>query len=84
MASVMGNKLKLSVFGQSHSAAIGGCIDGLPAGLTVDMGRVLEFMKRRAPGQNAHSTARKEADMPIVLSGLSDNVTSRRTARIYD
>ena len=73
--NTLGNKLKVTVFGQSHAPAIGCVIDGLPAGFAPDMGRVAAFMARRAPGQNAWSTPRKEGDTPEVLSGLVDGRT---------
>jgi len=75
MSSVYGNNLKVSIFGQSHSPAIGVSIDGLPSGFKIDTNELNAFLKRRAPGQNAHSTARKEADEPEFLSGLADGVT---------
>lgn len=73
--NTLGNKLKVTVFGQSHAPAIGCVIDGLPAGFAPDMDRVTDFMARRAPGQNAWSTPRKESDTPEVLSGLVDGKT---------
>lgn len=75
MSSMLGDKLRLSVFGQSHSRAIGVVIDGLPAGETIDLEEVSAFMTRRAPGRTATSTTRKENDLPIVLSGLVDGKT---------
>lgn len=73
--NTLGNKLKVTVFGQSHAPAIGCVIDGLPAGFAPDMDRVCAFMARRAPGQNAWSTPRKESDAPEILSGLVDGRT---------
>ncbi len=73
--NTLGNKLKVTVFGQSHAPAIGCVIGGLPAGFAPDMDRVAAFMARRAPGQNAWSTPRKEGDTPEVLSGLVDGRT---------
>ena len=73
--NTLGNKLKVTVFGQSHAPAIGCVIDGLPAGFAPDMDRVAAFMARRAPGQNAWSTPRKESDAPEILSGLVDGRT---------
>ena len=73
--NTLGNKLKVTVFGQSHAPAIGCVIDGLPAGFVPDMDRVAAFMARRAPGQNAWSTPRKESDAPEILSGLVDGRT---------
>ena len=75
MSSMMGNKIKISVFGQSHSEAIGVVIDGLPAGKKIDMEKVVAFMERRAPGRNAYSTKRFEADKPEILSGLINDTT---------
>lgn len=75
MSSMTGNKIKISVFGQSHSAGIGVVIDGLPAGKKIDMEKAMAFMSRRAPGKNALSTARKEADLPEIISGLVNGVT---------
>lgn len=75
MSSVTGKNIKVSVFGQSHSEAIGVVIDGLPVGFTLDMEKIYTFMARRAPGNNAFSTARKEADKPEILSGLVNNTT---------
>ena len=75
MSSTTGNKIKISVFGQSHSKAIGVVIDGLPAGKKLDMEKICAFMARRAPGQNEYSTARKEADIPEIVSGTVNGVT---------
>ena len=75
MSSTYGEHLKLSIFGQSHGAAIGMVLDGIPAGLPVDKDALAAFLRRRAPGQNAYSTPRKEADMPEFLSGLVENTT---------
>lgn len=75
MSSMTGKNIKVSVFGQSHSEAIGVVIDGLPAGVTLDMDKIYAFMARRAPGNNAFSTARKEADKPEILTGLVENTT---------
>ena len=75
MSSTTGNKIKISVFGQSHSKAIGVVIDGLPAGKKLDMDKIYAFMARRAPGQNEYSTPRKEADIPEIVSGTVNGVT---------
>jgi len=75
MSSTYGENLKLSIFGQSHGAAIGMTLDGIPAGLPVDMQKLQQFLSRRAPGQGAYATARKEADAPEFLSGLVADVT---------
>lgn len=75
MGSIFGNKLKVSIFGQSHAAGIGVVIDGFPSGVKVDFDALTEFMERRAPGRNAQSTPRREADAPEFISGLSDGYT---------
>ena len=75
MASCYGKLLRLSIFGQSHSGAVGLSLDGLPAGEPVDMEALQAFLDRRAPGRNAWSTARAEADVPEFLSGLVNGVT---------
>ncbi len=68
----IGDKLRVTLFGQSHGPAIGCVIDGFPAGKRIDWDAVNAFMARRAPGQNAWSTPRKEADAPEILSGLNE------------
>ncbi|MGC2873354.1 chorismate synthase [Ihubacter sp. mB4P-1] len=75
MSSTYGKNVKISIFGQSHSAAIGVVIDGLPAGFSVDMEKLQSFLSRRAPGRSPYATPRKEADQPEFLSGLIDHVT---------
>lgn len=75
MSSTYGESLKLSIFGQSHGAAIGMTLDGIPAGLPVDMEVLQTFLNRRAPGQNDWSTPRKEEDRPEFLSGILDGFT---------
>ncbi|MCR5485232.1 MAG: chorismate synthase [Clostridiales bacterium] len=76
MSSEFGNALKLTVFGESHSAAIGAVIDGIPAGERVDLDEVALFMKRRAPGGNEYSTKRREKDEIKILSGIVNGVTT--------
>ena len=75
MSSNFGEKVKITIFGQSHSEAIGVVIDGLPVGEEIDMEQVQQFMERRAPGRNAYSTPRKEGDVPRVVSGLFEGKT---------
>ena len=75
MSSEFGHLLKISVFGQSHGAAIGVVMDGLPAGEAVDLDALQAFLDRRRPGKNALSTLRKETDRPTFLSGLENGVT---------
>ena len=75
MSSMIGDNIKVSVFGQSHSAGIGAVIDGIPAGEHIDMEKIGAFMQRRAPGRNAYSTKRREGDVPEILSGLLPDET---------
>ena len=86
MSSAYGKTIRLNIFGQSHSAAVGMTLENVPAGETVDFDELYRFMARRAPGKNAYSTARKEADLPVFLSGLVGNVTCGApiTAVIYN
>ncbi|MDY5559334.1 MAG: chorismate synthase [Candidatus Heritagella sp.] len=76
MSSTFGKNLHISVFGGSHTEAIGVVIDGLPAGETIDQDALLRQMARRAPGRDKSSTPRKESDIPRVLCGLLDGVTT--------
>lgn len=75
MSSTYGDNLKLSIFGQSHGPAIGMTLDGIPAGLPVDLDKLQAFLNRRAPGQNDWSTPRKEEDRPEFLGGILDGYT---------
>ncbi|MBM6828285.1 chorismate synthase [Anaerotignum lactatifermentans] len=75
MSSNFGKEIQISIFGQSHSEAIGVVIDGLPAGEEIDLERIQAFMGRRAPGQHKYATPRKEADIPKVVSGLFEGKT---------
>ncbi|MEA5150983.1 MAG: chorismate synthase [Oscillospiraceae bacterium] len=75
MSSSYGENLRLTIFGQSHSPAVGMTLEGLPAGERIDLDELRRFMLRRAPGRAAYSTARREADEPEFLSGLRGDVT---------
>ena len=75
MSSEFGNLLQISVFGQSHGRAIGVVVEGLPAGEAVDLEELDHFLDRRRTGKNRLSTARKETDKPVFLSGLENGVT---------
>lgn len=75
MSSTYGENLKLTIFGQSHGAAVGMTLDGIPAGLPVDFEALQAFLNRRAPGQNDWSTPRKEEDRPEFLAGILDGFT---------
>lgn len=71
MSNSLGHKYRVQIFGQSHSEMIGCVIEGLPAGIAPDMDFISAFMARRAPG-GALSTARREADLPRIVSGLNE------------
>lgn len=72
MSNILGNRLRVMVYGQSHAPSIGAVIEGLPAGFTPDWEQVRAFMARRAPGGSELSTARREADAFEILSGLNE------------
>lgn len=69
MSSVYGDNITLSIFGQSHSPAIGMTLDGIPAGKKINKEELYAFLARRAPGGEL-STARKESDLPEFLGGI--------------
>ena len=75
MSSSYGDNIRITIFGQSHAPAIGVTVEGLPAGFTIDRAALQAFLDRRAPGRDATSTARREADAPEFLSGLVGDVT---------
>ncbi len=75
MSSVFGKNIKISIFGQSHSPAIGVTLDGIPAGVKIDFDALQDFLARRAPGTSEFTTPRKEADIPEFLCGLVNGVT---------
>ena len=76
MASVYGNVLRLSIFGQSHSPAIGCSLDGIPAGIAVDEEALQAFLDRRAPGRDETATKRREADRAHLIAGVVDGHTT--------
>ena len=76
MSSTWKNNIEITIFGESHGKAIGVVLGNLPSGIKINMDEVANEMKRRAPGQNKMSTARKEADNVEVMSGLQDNITT--------
>ena len=86
MASIWKNSLSLSIFGQSHGLAIGMTLDGIPAGNLIEIDALQQFLNRRAPGRNAWSTTRLEADTLQFLAGLVGNKTcgAPLTAVIYN
>lgn len=76
MSGIWGNKLKLSVFGESHGPAIGITIDGLPSGIELDFENINREMERRRPGKSELSTPRNESDSLEILSGYFKDKTT--------
>ena len=76
MSSTFGNVLHLSIFGQSHSPAIGCSLDGIPAGIAVDQETLQAFLDRRAPGRDETATKRREADAAHIIAGVVDGHTT--------
>lgn len=76
MSSIWGEQIKISVFGESHGAAIGVVIDGLPPGIRIDMNGINAEMERRRPGKDPYSTPRKEADAVEIVSGFFNGFTT--------
>jgi chorismate synthase len=71
-----GKVFTLTTFGESHGAAIGGVIDGCPAGLQIDFSLIEKQMNRRKPGQSSVTTSRNEADSFEILSGTFEGITT--------
>ena len=86
MKSTFGEKLKITIYGESHSESIGVTIEGFPADFPVNEEKLAAFMARRAPGRDEFSTPRKEADKVEFLSGITDGLTDGGTihAVIYN
>ena len=76
MSGTWGNSIKISIFGESHGKAIGINIDGLKAGILLDLDYIRREMQRRAPGNNEFSTPRKEGDEFEILSGYFEGRTT--------
>ncbi len=70
MRNVFGNIFTLSTFGESHGEAIGGVVDGMPAGIDIDIDFIQSELNRRRPGQSQITTSRQEADQVEILSGV--------------
>ena len=76
MSSSYGDNFRISIFGESHASGIGVTIEGLPAGSPVDSGKLQAFLERRAPGRDAFSTSRREADAPEFLCGVKNGIAT--------
>ncbi len=72
MSSTWGNRVKVSIYGESHGPAVGVVLDGIRAGESIDEETLNAFMRRRASVDAAISTPRKEADLPEIISGLKE------------
>ena len=75
MSFTYDNKIRVSIFGQSHSEKMGVVIEGIPSGFEIDEEKLSLFMARRAPGHDEFSTPRKESDKVEFISGLKDKKT---------
>lgn len=76
MRNTFGQLFTLTTFGESHGAAIGGVVDGMPAGIEIDMDFIQSELNRRRPGQSRVTTARQEADQVELLSGVFEGKTT--------
>ena len=76
MRNIFGNVFTLSTFGESHGEAIGGVIDGMPAGVDIDFDFIQQELNRRRPGQSKITTSRQEADQVEILSGVFEGKTT--------
>ena len=76
MAATYGKLFQITIFGESHSDAIGVVIDGVPSGVMLDFDEIAFEMERRAPGKNAFSTPRAEADLPNIQCGVFERKTT--------
>lgn len=76
MSNTFGKRFTLTTFGESHGEAIGGIVDGMPAGINVDQSFIQKELNRRRPGQSHITTGRKEADEVELLSGIFEGKTT--------
>lgn len=76
MSNTFGKIYRLTTFGESHGPAIGGIIDGVPAGLLLDTDKIQHMLDRRRPGQSSITTQRRESDTVRLLSGIYEGVTT--------
>ena len=68
--NTFGERFRLTTFGESHGEAIGGVVDGMPAGVAIDLAFIQEELNRRRPGQSNITTSRQEQDQVELLSGV--------------
>lgn len=74
--SIFGKIFQVSTFGESHGAALGAVVDGMPAGIKIDREFINYEMSRRRPGQSALTTSRNESDQVEILSGVLDDIST--------
>ncbi|CAD7287868.1 chorismate synthase [Campylobacter suis] len=74
--NTFGEKLRLTTFGESHGVAIGGVMDGFPAGIKIDLDFLQSELNKRRPGRNKFATARDEADKVEIFSGIFDGLST--------
>ena len=74
--NAFGRKLTLTTFGESHAAAIGGVLDGFPAGVRIDLNFIQSELDKRKPGGSKFATARSEGDRVEILSGVFDGLST--------
>lgn len=82
-SNTLGNILKFTSFGESHGVAVGGVLDGFPAGITIDEDFIQAAMNRRRPGQSHISTSRNESDRVEFLSGIFDGKSTGHPISIF-
>ena len=76
MRNTFGHIFTLTTFGESHGEAIGGVVDGMPAGIAIDLDFIQQELNRRRPGQSALTTSRQEADQVELLSGVFEGYST--------
>lgn len=83
MSFTIGNELRITIFGESHGPAVGGVIDGFPAGFALNLNDASRWMERRRPGQSEITTRRNEPDKVNLLSGLQNGYTNGGPLAFY-
>jgi chorismate synthase len=76
MFNSLGNILRLTTFGESHGPAIGGALDGFPAGIAIDEDKIYQQLARRKTGQSSLTTSRQEEDKIEFFSGIKDGIST--------
>ena len=80
--NTFGKNFTLTTFGESHGAAIGGVVDGMPAGIDIDLDFIQSELNRRRPGQSKITTSRQEADQVELLSGVFEGKREPALSRL--